>query len=98
MLTIKFMFRLICLLAVLAFATSAVAVTDESPEELVQKTRRLSAEEVKKVMAEANAGNPRSQFWTGLIYDLGAHVTADHQSAALWYGKSAEQHYAPAQY
>ena len=45
----------------------------------------------------AEQENTQAQFILGLMYDLGDGVPQDHQQAAVWYRKAAEQGHASAQ-
>lgn len=46
----------------------------------------------------AESGNPEAQYWLGRIYEAGRLLPVDKEKSAYWYGKSAEQGYAPAEY
>jgi uncharacterized caspase-like protein len=45
----------------------------------------------------AKQGDPQAQTYVGEIYEKGLGLMPDFEAAALWYGRAAEQDYAPAQ-
>ena len=46
----------------------------------------------------ARAGNPRAQFFLGLMYERGINVKEDATAAASWFAKAAAQGHAEAQF
>jgi TPR repeat protein len=46
----------------------------------------------------AEAGNPRAQFYLGLMYETGRGVPQDYLTAAYWYRRAANQGETTAQY
>ncbi len=81
--------------AALAVGLSAPALADFSDGQ-----RRFQAGDYDGAMAawmaEANAGDARSQFSLGTMYHLGIGVAADPEVAAEWYQMAARQGYEPA--
>ena len=75
----------------LLLASVAWLHADDSPANLERKMKLLDQSEVQKVLAEADRGNPNSQLWAGLIYDLGVHVASNQQTAMRYYRKAADQ-------
>ena len=46
----------------------------------------------------ARAGNPRAQYYLGLMYERGINVREDAATAASWFAKAAAQGHAEAQF
>ncbi|MCH9053703.1 MAG: sel1 repeat family protein, partial [Proteobacteria bacterium] len=46
----------------------------------------------------ARAGNPRAQYYLGLMYERGINVKEDAATAASWFAKAAAQGHAEAQF
>jgi TPR repeat protein len=58
----------------------------------------LTSHDWQALFSEAESGNAEAQYWLGRIYGQGTLLPKDLQKSARWYQKSAEQHYAPAEY
>jgi TPR repeat protein len=58
----------------------------------------LTPDDWQSLFSEADSGNAEAQYWVGKIYDEGRLLPPDEEKAALWFQKSAEQGYGPAEY
>jgi len=57
----------------------------------------MSQNEFEELMAKAQSGDAAAQYQIGIAYAEGRHVSRDSTEAALWFLKSAEQGYPPAE-
>lgn len=73
-------------------------LAEDSPADLERKMRLLDENEVRRVISQADAGNPNSQLWAGVIFDVGRHVTANRQTSLAYFKKASDQGSAPAAY
>ena len=58
----------------------------------------LTPDDWQSLFSEADSGNAEAQFWVGKIYDEGRLLPLDKEKSALWFQKSTEHGYAPAEY
>jgi len=58
----------------------------------------LTPDDWESLFSEADSGNAEAQYWVGKVYDEGRLLPRDEEKSALWFQKSAEQGYAPAEY
>ncbi|MDB2414306.1 sel1 repeat family protein [Rickettsiales bacterium] len=58
----------------------------------------ISNEDIESIKENAHSGDAESQYFLGLMLDMGKGLDRDPQQAVIWYTKAAEQDHPSAQY
>lgn len=66
-------------------------------QEIATRPPNLATGEVSELQKKAEAGDASAQFALAEAYDFGNGVAQSDKNALLWYRKSADQGFAPAQ-
>src|SRR5580658_9615033 len=59
--------------------------------------KAYAAGDYKRVRAFAEQGNAAGQYWLAIMYYVASGAPKDDAQAVAWFGKAADQGYAPAQ-
>ena len=86
--------RLILLMALMAFSTSARADVEDG---LLAFNNRIYQIAFKEFQPLASNGNISAQFHLGLMHDYGLGTPKDARAAARWYREAAQQGHAKSQ-
>ncbi len=91
-------FFALLLLPVAPVLGQSPSIATRSVSETPARLKMLTASDVKKIAASAEAGNAVDQYWLGQVYEDGRFVTKDDYLARKWTLQSADQNFGAAEY
>jgi len=83
-------------LVAVAFSAFALVITG-SAQAPARDSAQMQNDDLSSLRQQADAGNAQAQFALGNRYYRGLGIPQNHDQAVMWYRKSAEQGFAPAQ-
>lgn len=90
--------KLTIIVCLLLSAVSLLGCSKKTHNPIIQHQNRLSAEELNRLLTEANQGDATAQYTLGTIYYQGESVPKNYTEALKWYTMAAEQGHADAQF